>query len=153
MRNFKLMTLGIFVIMASGCGSTVLEHQLSSPDPVKSGYFETREAKFNINFNKGQMESRYSITLKVRRPLIAGGYVEVEFENPQDKSNPVRVARPIGPQETVFTVESPVIYGRSQDTDYEVTAYLYKDASKIILLSTHRQMIRSLLQDASQNFR
>ena len=148
MKTIQWAILSIVAAVAAGCTTpAVLEHELNSPPLVDSEYFSTQEAKFNINFYKGTVQSRYMIALSVRRPLLNGGYLEAQFENPQDKNQPIIITRSIEPKQSLVVLESPIIYGRSSYANYEVVVYLYTNALKTKLLGEHRQLIRSLMDD------
>jgi hypothetical protein len=115
------------------------------PDNTVSKYLETLST--SVFGNPKQRSAGFSISLRARKGLPAGAYLEVHFPDPSDldKKNIESKVLAAGETEAFFT--SP----ENRDIkcwNYEVLVYIYRGDSKTKLLGTHRQVIQSRINYA-----
>jgi hypothetical protein len=84
------------------------------------------------------------IELALTKPLPRGAFVEVEFENPADRSVPLMVGRAILGNETTLRFVSPAVTG-VRARGYEVVTRVYASAEKKQVLGQHTQVCESLI--------
>ena len=110
------------------------------PDNTVSEYLETVDASFLASFKSSK--AQFTISLKARRGLPGGAYLEVHFPNPDDleQKNIKSKVLAAGIREAIF--KSPAT-GNIKCWNYEILVYVYQGESKTKLLGTHRQVIQS----------
>lgn len=124
------------------CMSLPQEEDSLIPTAATSKYFITGMAGFMLNMEE-EPRAYYTLSLEIRKPFSKGAFLEVHFENPQDRTQPIIVTKKINPQDKLVVIESSNIKGLKKDHNYELVAYVYKDETKKEFLGKHRQLIRS----------
>lgn len=103
-------------------------------------YLATKLCGFVFDGRTG--EARFSIDFTVRRPLPAGGLLEVAFENPLDRDRPVLVTRELEGGERELRVLSTPVKGITQ-REYAMVARVYASRDRSTPLATHTESCRA----------
>lgn len=110
------------------------------PPNESSVYVETFAT--SIGFDTQKLVGQFIITLKAKRRLPFGAYLEAHFENPANPHNPIVIGKVRQGGEEKMVILSPQLKG-FKCRDYEVVVYVYRGSSKSKLLGTHHQRIQS----------
>jgi hypothetical protein len=110
------------------------------PDNTVSDYLETVSTSFLVSFKK--RSAQFTISLKARKSLPGGAYLEVHFPDPSDpgKKNIKSKVLATDNREAIF--KSPA-HRNIKCWNYEILVYVYRGNSKTKLLGVHRQVIQS----------
>ncbi len=114
------------------------------PENTVSEYLETLGTGNLTNAREIPITGRFDISLKIRKALPAGAYLEVHFPDPSnlDKGDIESKVLAAGDTEAFFT--SPK-HTDIKCWNYEIEVYVYRDKSKTKLLGTHLQLNQSRL--------
>ena len=112
----------------------------SLPENESSEYLET--VSTGIYFNTEKLIAQFSITLKAKKNLPSGAYVEVYFPNPANPINPLVVGKVRKGNISEVFISSPELT-ELKCWNYEIVAYIYRGSSKSKLLGTHSQFVQS----------
>ncbi len=134
-RKFLVTILLVFVV--ASCG-------LVPPKPVQSEFFVTQGGGFMINTKDRQI--RYGIVLASAKPIPAGSFIEVQFENPAG-GDPFTTTHTVTSGESQFVFKSPPVSGLKRYTNYIIEVHLYDDDTKQKLLGTHQQGIQNIIDE------
>ncbi len=83
----------------------------------------------------------YSLTFELRQFSNTAVYVVADFDNPDDKSIPLRTELTVQPRTLEFNVRSPPIHVLTANKQYSVHLSLYGDALHTQLIGKHHQTI------------
>ena len=108
----------------------------------ESPYFSTKLCGVDLDGKTKDVHLR--IELAVAKTLPRGGLVEVEFENPADRSAPLVVSRTVSGSERTVLFLSPAVTG-VRPRGYEIVARVYASAEKKQVLGVHTQVCESLI--------
>lgn len=144
----KLLLL-LTVIFLSGCAA-LQKGGFLTPPPTQSEYFHTSGAGFTLT--AGDPDSfRYIISLDVVKWREKAVFIEANFENPSSPESPIVVTQTIQPEESRLTLESPPVYGLRSYEGYVIDIYIYEDATKVVSLGKHRQVVQSIIDQKEMN--
>jgi len=118
---------------------------MATPSATISDYFETTGGGFLTEVKDGILVVKYSLALKKLKEIPADAFIEVEFQNPKDKSKPILIKYKPNPADQELNFESPSMNGFKAYKNYKIIVRLYENDSKIRLLGTHEQSIQSIL--------
>ena len=105
-------------------------------------YFSTKLC--GVDLDGKTKDVRLRIELAVAKTLPPGGFVEVEFENPGERSVPLVVNRTVSGKERTVLFVSPAVTG-VRARGYEVVTRVYASAEKKQVLGVHTQVCQSLI--------
>jgi hypothetical protein len=137
MSRAALTALLIAAILAA-CGRLNLPRSDSSGAP----YFSTKLCGVDLDGKTKDVHLR--IELAVAKTLPRGGLVEVEFENPADRSAPIVVSRTVTGNEKTLMFVSPAVT-RVRPRNYEIVSRVYASPDKKQVLGLHTQVCESLI--------
>ncbi|KAI3661737.1 hypothetical protein MP638_003745 [Amoeboaphelidium occidentale] len=130
-----------------GCFSALPEE----PKGHNSEYFEDISGSLAVHVKTEELKTRFSWLVKLRKALPQNAYVEAEFPDIEDKSQPYKtpVSKLIGNpenEERYFAVsqEVPVRCGI-----YNVKMVVYEDATRQKVISIHRSEILSRIDSSN----
>lgn len=124
----KILIVLIVMLALTGC-------MLSNPPaPSISDYIETKSSNFVIEH---QRDIRYSMSYLLRKKVTPPIRYEVKFENPAPKGRSMTVKGTIKPGESIFDVQSPVLPGIKNNTNYQVQLTLLSN-DKIVTQHTDK---------------
>ncbi len=139
----KQIISGMFValvVISSGC-ATLERADLKPPGASTSEYLKTTLGGFRCD-TKAKL-IRYSVGFKILKPLPDPAIAQVEFENPRDPTRPLVNGKKLTSNDTQFSIESPPVRGLQAGHNYEVLVRIISDANRITPIASHRQLIRS----------
>ncbi|RMH17565.1 MAG: DUF4124 domain-containing protein [Gammaproteobacteria bacterium] len=110
------------------------------PPNTSSKYLETIGSGYLIKADR--MAFSFSISLKARRGLPYGAYLEARFDNPDEPDKPFVVGISRRGAQRKMTIMSPE-FRNLRCRNYQVLISVYRGKSKSDLLGKHRQMIQS----------
>jgi len=93
------------------------------------------------------IRTTFVVTLERQIDLPSKAFVEVSFENPSDKTNPLIASQIVDKKQTTFQIESPEVTGIADNTAYAVQVSVYKNESKKKLLTQVDTTIQSLISE------
>lgn len=130
----------VVIVLASlaGCGQRFDLGFLESRGT--QSYFSTRMCVFVVDSKTKQ--ARLRIELAVKTPLPAGGFIEMQFENPAAPGAPFVTTRSVTGQESTLEMVSPPLKDLRVRA-YETVALVYSSSDKKELLDTHVQTCQS----------
>lgn len=124
----------------TGCGMRMPFFASSSP----ASFFKT--AVCGVHIDGKSREARLRIELTVTKPLPRNGFVEVEFENPLDRTIPITSSRTVTGQERTLQLLSPALQ-RVRARGYETVTRVYASDQKKQVLGVHTHVCQSLVDD------
>jgi hypothetical protein len=127
-----------FIVALAALAGCALDR--SAAPAASTPYLATKFCGFV--FDGRTSEARFSLDLIVRRPLPAGAIVEVAFENPLERNQPVVVARELKGGERELRIVSTPVKGITQ-REYGMVARVYAAKDKTALLATHSESCRA----------
>jgi hypothetical protein len=107
-------------------------------EPTQSKYFNTEDAGFIIEENKGVI---YILRLLARKNIKKDMYGTAFFENPSDENSPLTFDFKMLKGDKRVLVKSPIVKEVENNRSYEVKVLLYKDATREKVASIHNQYI------------
>jgi hypothetical protein len=137
MSRAALSVLFIAAVLA-GCGRSGFFRSGAPAGP----YFSTRLCGVDLDGKTKDVHLR--IELAVAKTLPPGGFVEVEFENPADRSVPLVVSRTVSGKERSLLFVSPAVRG-VRPRGYEIVTRVYASAEKRQVLGLQTQVCQSLV--------
>jgi hypothetical protein len=137
MSRAALSVLLVAAVLA-GCGRFSFFRSGAPAGP----YFSTKLCGIDLDGKTKDVHLR--IELAVAKTLPPGGFVEVEFENPGERSVPLVVNRTVSGKERTVLFVSPAVTG-VRARGYEVVTRVYTSAEKKQVLGVHTQVCQSLI--------
>jgi hypothetical protein len=125
--------------------------ELDGPPLVRSELLSTLSVNFSFEIQSGILINYYSLVLGVNQSFVNGAYLEVKFEDPSNRDNPIVVHQYVAPRDIRIVVQSPPIQGLRSYTNYEIVVGIYADQAKTKKIGEHVQLVQSLLDDIRQN--
>ena len=138
MTRRAVIALSVAAVL-TGCGR---RFSLFGSGAPAGNYFSTKLCGVDLDGKTRDVHLR--IELAVTRPLPRGALVEVEFENPADRTVPLRVSRTVSGSERTMLFVSPAVSG-VRARGYEVVARAYSSADKKQVIGVHTQVCQSLI--------
>ena len=113
------------------------------PDPVESEWLVTEFGTFLINGDPHGRNGtvQYHLVFRLRKPVTETLYVTVDFENPDDKENPLFSEFEVAPGATSFETKSEEIHAIRNRYKYRVKVWIHADVKRKQLLGTHEQLV------------
>ena len=115
----------------------------ADPKANTSAYFRSVGGGFTTNNKSGSVA--LNLTLEPLKTLPPDAELVVTFENPANPSSPLVVETTVQAAQTKkgnwIDVASPPVTGMRDKSTYLITARLYADKSKKVLLGTHEQRV------------
>lgn len=106
----------------------------SPPSPVTSEYLLSTTAGFAMDADRGIY---YTVRFSIRKPLGGVACATVEFENPEVPGSPFQTLLSVPADATEISAESPRLPSIGNGKRYSVTARIYRDESRTVLLTRH----------------
>jgi hypothetical protein len=138
LRPRAALTALVIVALFAGCGRFSLLRSGAPAGP----YFSTRLCGVDLDGKTKDVHLR--IELAVAKTLPARALVEVEFENPAERSAPLFTSRTVAGDERTLLFVSPAVTG-VRARGYEVVARVYASPEKKHVLGQHTQVCESLI--------
>lgn len=146
-KNKLFLVFLFFTLIFSGCASSLQESGFLTPPPVRSKYFVTSNGGFLMDPSAPDLNFRYFLTLDVLKTFGKEAYLEVTFENPENKELPIIVTKKITPEQKTIEIESPKVHGLRSPEGYVSLVRIYDGEAKTVLLGEHRQVIQSVFDE------
>jgi hypothetical protein len=132
----------LFCINLISCTGIWESSSMRTPAPSQTEYFTTTGAGFTGTSKDGRLiDLHYALTLRLNKHIDKDLLVNVCFENPAVPGSPLCHDEILPKTQSKISLESPVVYGLVDRTNYGVNIKIY-DPDKTKLLGTHRQAIR-----------
>jgi len=141
--HVRAVLAAVITLALSACGMR-LPFFSSSSSSGNSGapYFATRVCGVYVDGKSS--EARLRIELVIKKSLPRNGFVEIEFENPDDRSVLLIASRTVsGSERTLQLLSPPLTTLRARG--YETVTRVYASPEKKQVLGIHTQLCESLV--------
>jgi hypothetical protein len=115
------------------------------PAPSVSEYIQTKNSSFII---ERQRDIRYDMSYMLRKELPQPIRYEVRFENPAPRGREMTVKGAIAPGENTFSVQSPVLPGIKNNTNYDVQLILITNNQ---IIAQHSDQVRFSISKSEES--
>jgi len=110
------------------------------PKPTKTQYFETTEAGFVTLYPSS--DSKYDLALSVADELSRPVFLQVIYENPENRDEPDLQIAVVNARQTIVRLESRVLKGFKNRKKYTVVVEIYSDNRMKQKLGEHIQVVQ-----------
>jgi hypothetical protein len=110
------------------------------PKPTKTQYFETTEAGFVTLYPSS--DSKYDLALSVADELSRPVFLQVIYENPENRDEPDLQIAVVNAGQTIVRLESRVLKGFKNRKKYTVVVEIYSDSRMKQKLGEHIQVVQ-----------
>ena len=100
-----------------------------------------------MDVKNADVMSHYYLSLIIKQPFKQSVFMEVAFDNPTDRKNPLISSALLKANQTHLDIQSSEVEGLKRNKKYNVTINVYSDASKTNLLGTHEQKVQALYDE------
>lgn len=133
----KMQSTILLVLMVFSFGTVA-----APPKPQKSDYFESSGGGFNLEGN----QLSYSLNVNVLKVIQNGNKLVVEFQNPQNKKQPLSQEHEVIPGQKEYRFSSGTLACINNGKTYKVTVKIV-DISSGKVVSRHNQKLKFELPD------